>query len=76
MQQKNNVSPLSAYTRFLRKTETKSLAQRKNLWMLLVSREGLGVAEDAGARLNIDEDTLSTWIEEWLRDESHPLIPV
>ena len=74
VQQKDNGNLLAAYARFLEKTQTKSLGQRKNLWLLLVSKEGLAVAEEAGARLNVDDDILAAWIEEWLQDDSHTLV--
>lgn len=76
VQQQERGSRLAAYTRFLRKTETKSLAQRKNLWLLLVSREGLEIAEDAGAKLNVDHAILAAWIEEWLQDENRPPVTI
>lgn len=75
MEHQTGDNRLSAYTRYLTKIETKSLAQRKNLWLLLVSREGLEIAQDAGARLNVDRAILSAWIEEWTRDDQHPALP-
>jgi hypothetical protein len=66
MKPKADDDVLAEYAVYLKEIQAKPVEYKKQIWSGLVAKEGLLIAEYVGARLEVDETTVSEWIREWI----------
>lgn len=68
--------PLADLKDYLDEAKAQPLRARKALWWSLVAEQGIGIADELGERLGVEETVLSRWIRDWIqsrqRAESMP----
>ena len=59
--------PLADLKDYLDEAKGQPLPERKALWWSLVAEQGIGIADELGDRLDVEERVVSRWIREWIQ---------
>ncbi len=59
--------PLADLKDYLEEAKAQPLPERKALWWSLVAEQGIGIADELGDRLGVEEPVISRWIRDWIQ---------